>query len=463
MPAVMPAHLRVRSADLRATVRLALPVVVVQIGLMGMGVVDTVIVGHLSAQALASVALGNLYFILVCSGSWGLLLALDPLVAQAVGARDEVAVIRAVQRGLLLAAALSVPSMLALLPGELVLPALGQPAEVVPTAAVYARIIAPGLPAFLAFVVLRQTLQAMGQMRPILIVIVAANLLNAGLDWLLVFGKLGCPELGAPGSAWATLASRWLMAFGLLVAARGELAPLLEHLDRAVLELKPLLRMVRLGLPIGVQFQLEFAAFGVIALLMGWLGPVAMGGHQVAITLASLTYMVPLGVSAACAVLVGHAVGRGDPDEVRRFAVAGILCGGGFMAACAVTLVGFPGLLAAAFTSAPEVRLLAATLIPVAGFFQVFDGLQVVASGILRGLGDTRVPMVVNLLGFWVAGLPVSLLLSFALDLGPTGLWWGFVAGLGAVAALLLGRVASRLGGPIRRVVIDAPRPPEAG
>lgn len=449
-----------RRGDLAATVRLAVPVVVVQLGLMAMGLVDTVVVGHVSAEALAAVALGNLYFISVCAGTWGLLLALDPVVAQAVGARDRVAVVRAVQRGLLLASVLSVPSMLALLPGEVLLPLVGQPAEVVPTAAVYARIVAPALPAFLAFVVLRQTLQAMARMRPIVVVIVAANLLNLLLDWVLVFGLLGLPALGAAGCAWATLVCRVLMAAGLLVAARAELVPLLRRLDPAVLKLGPLLAMVRLGLPIGVQFQLEFAAFGLIAVFMGWLGPVAMSAHQVAIVLASFTYMVPLGVSGAAAVLVGQAVGRGTPDEVRRSAGAALLCGGSFMALCALLLVGLPGPLAAAFTADPEVRALAALLIPVAGFFQVFDGIQVVSAGVLRGLGDTRVPMVVNLAGFWAVGLPVSLLLGFRLGLGPTGLWWGLVAGLGAVAALLLARVASRLRGPIQRVVVDRPTEP---
>jgi multidrug resistance protein, MATE family len=446
-----------RREDLLSTVRLAVPVVVVQVGLMGMGVVDTVIVGHVSAHALAVAALGNLYFISVCSGGWGLLLALDPLVAQAVGGHDRPAVVRAVQRGLLIAAGLSLPLTLALIPGEVVLTLIGQPVDVVPAAAAYARIAAPAMPAFLAFVVLRQTLQAMARMRPIVVVIVAANLTNALLDWVLVFGHLGAPALGVLGSAWATLVARWLMALGLLVAARADLWPLLSRLDPAVLELRPLLRMLRLGLPIGVQFQLEFAAFGLIALFMGWLGPVAMAAHQVTITLASLTYMVPLGVSAAAAVHVGHAVGRGDPAGIRSSAAAALVCGGGFMAGCAAALVGLPGLWAAVFTSAPDVRALAVVLIPVAGFFQVFDGLQVVATGILRGLGDTRAPMVVNLLGFWLAGLPVSLLLGFTLDLGPAGLWWGFVVGLGAVAALLLARVANRLRLPVRRLDLDGP------
>ena len=172
--------------------------------------------------------------------------------------------------------------------------------------------------------------------------------------------------------------------------------------------------------------------------------------------------MVPLGVSAAAVVHVGHAVGRDDPAGVRRSAAAALVCGGGFMAGCAAALIGLPGLWAAAFTSAPDVRALAVGLIPVAGFFQVFDGLQVVAAGILRGLGDTRAPMVVNLLGFWLVGLPVSLLLGFTLDLGPPGLWWGFVAGLGAVAALLMVRVATRLRRPVRRLVVDGPAGPHS-
>jgi MATE family multidrug resistance protein len=213
--------------------------------------------------------------------------------------------------------------------------------------------------------------------------------------------------------------------------------------------------MLRLGAPIGVQFGLEFGAFGAIGVLMGWLGTLAMAGHQVALNLASLTFMVPLGISQATAVLVGQGVGREDPPGARRAAGAGIILGGAFMAGTAALFLLFPELLSRIYTVDPEVVAVAVLLIPLAGVFQIFDGLQVVASGVLRGVGDTRSPMIVNLLGFWCIGMPISLWLGFRAGVGPVGLWWGLVAGLGSVAVFLLVRVRFRMGRDLRRIVID--------
>ncbi len=434
---------------------LAVPVVVVQVGLMAMGVVDTAVVGRVSGQDLAAVALGHLYVIAASAFGFGVLLALDPLVAQAVGSGDKTGITRALQRGLILAALLAVPGAAVLIPGEQVFSVLHQPPEVIPIAAGYARISAPGLFPFFVFVVLRQTLQAVERMRPIVLTIVTANLANLGLDLVLVFGLAGMPRLGALGSAWATLACRWLMAVGLLVLARRDLGPHLERLDRAALRLKPLLATVRLGAPIGGQLQLEMAAFAAVALFMGAFGTIEVAAHQVALTLASLTFMVPLGISGAAAVRVGNAVGAGDVVRARGAAAAALLTGAAFMVVTGAGFLLLPGLLAAIFTDVVEVRELAGRLIPVAGFFQVFDGLQVVAIGVLRGTGDTRTPMVVGILGFWLIGIPVSLALAYPLGLGPVGLWWGLVAGLGTVAILLLMRVRHRFGGEIERVAVE--------
>ncbi len=443
-----------RRADLAAMFSLAVPVVVVQVGMMLMGVVDTMVVGRVSAETLAAVALGNLAVMTVSAFAIGLLLALDPVVAQAVGAHDEPAVRRAVQRGLLLAAAITIPATLLLLPVEPILTLLRQPQGTVPIAAGYVYRSLPGLLPFFGFVVLRQTLQAHERMRPIVVNIIAANLLNLVLDIVLVFGLLGAPAMGAFGAAWATTVCRYVLFLGLLFADRSELLPLLSRVDPESLRLQPLLAMVRLGAPIGIQIQLELAAFGVIGLLMGGLGTIEIAAHQVAINLASLTFMVPLGVASASAVRVGHAVGRADDHGARRAAASAMVCGAGFMACTALLFLALPRALAGVYTSDVQVVALAAALIPIAGVFQIFDGVQVVSSGILRGLGDTRAPMVVNVLGFWLVGMPVSLGLAFSLELGPRGLWWGLVAGLAAVAALLLLRISRRLSRPMVRVVV---------
>jgi MATE family multidrug resistance protein len=438
-------------------IRLALPVVVVQVGMMAMGVVDTLMVGHLSAQALAAVALGNLYFFLIAVFGMGTLMVLDPVVAQAVGARDQEGAARGVQRGVLLAALLALPAAILLLLAQPFMLWAGQPAEVVPFAADYAERLAPGVFPFFLFVVLRQTLQSMRVTRPIVLAIVLANLANAALNWMLIFGHLGAPALGVAGSAWATTISRWLLAALLFAMAGRALAALLFPIRREVWAAIPLARMLRLGLPIGAQVFLEFGAFAFVALMMGWLGTRSMAGHQIAINLASLTFMVPLGVGDAASVLVGQAVGRGDPVATRGAARAALLCGVGFMSCTALLFLTAPVGLARLYTPDLDVIRVAAALIPLAGIFQVFDGTQTVATGILRGLGETRVAMLVNLLGYWCIGLPVSYLYGIRWGRGPVALWWGLVLGLAVVAVVLLIRVRSALAREQRRVIIDDP------
>jgi MATE family multidrug resistance protein len=410
-------------ADLRATLRLAVPIVLVQVGMMAMGVVDTIMVGHVSPAALAAVALGNVYFTGPTMFGQGVLMALDPIVSQAAGARDHEAIARALQRGVLAALLLTALTAAAFAPAAPVLAALHQPRDVVPTSAAYVLVCIPGVLPFFGFVVLRQTLQAMRRTAAIVIAIVAANFVNAGLNWLLIFGHLGAPALGPVGSAWASTAARWLMFLMLLALGWRELRPHVVPVRRGVHSLAGLWRLLRIGLPIGATMLLEFGAFAVVALLMGLLGTVPMAGHQIAINLASLTFMVPLGVAGAGAVLVGHGIGRGDPMAARRAAGAALGCGTAFMSLSAILLLTAPRFLASLYTDQPAVLALATSLIPIAGVFQVFDGLQVVGAGVLRGVGDTRAPLVVNILGFWMLGLPVSIALGFGTRAGPIGLW----------------------------------------
>jgi MATE family multidrug resistance protein len=422
---------------------------------MFMGVVDSIMVGRLSAEALGAVALGNVYFFAVGVFGMGMLMALDPLVAQAVGAGDEPAIARAVQRGLLLALAVSVPCSLLLLLAGPALRTLGQPDALAAGAAVYSWCLIPGVVPFYAFIVLRQTLQARQLMRPIVVTIVGANLANVLLNWALIYGRLGAPQLGIAGAAWATTASRWLMTLALLALAWRELRPHLLPLRPEALERAPLTRMVAIGSPIGLQHLMEYGVFGTVALLMGRLGTIPIAAHQVAINLASLTFMVPMGIAAAAAVLVGQAVGRGDMPGARRAARAALACGVAFMTTTALIMLAVPAPLARIYSRDAAVVTLAASLLPIAGTFQVFDGLQVVSLGILRGLADTRAPFLIALLGFWLLGFPVSLALGFQRGLGAVGLWWGLVVGLAAVAALLLARVRARLRRDVGRVAVD--------
>ena len=434
---------------------IAAPAVVVQVGLMSMGVVDTIMAGRLSPATIAAVALGNLYLFILSVGGLGTLLSLDPVVSQALGARDHAAVARALQRGLLLAVAIGVLLAAALWPAEAVLRALRQPAEVVPDAARFARASIPGVLPFFWFAVLRVGLQSLGRMRPIVVAVVVGNVANVFLNWVLMFGNLGAPRLGASGAAWSSSIGRWLMLAALLAAAWRELRPHLVPLSAAALDATALYRTVRLGVPIGIQQLLEVGAFGAVTILMGLFGTVPLAGHEIALNMAALTFMVPLGVSTAAAVLVGRSVGAGDLGSARWHAASALVCGVAFMVASASLFLLAPTLLARLYTTDAAVIAVAATLLPLAGVFQVFDGVQAVCGGVLRGAGDVRAPMLANLVGFWGLGIPAGVAFSFRLGWGPTGLWWGLVVGLAAVALLLLWRVRVKLSREVQRVDVE--------
>jgi MATE family multidrug resistance protein len=293
----------------------------------------------------------------------------------------------------------------------------------------------------------------LGRIKPLVWTIVLSNLLNAGLNWVFVYGHLGSPALNARGSAIATLISRWVMTFALFYFARHELIPRFRAIIPGVADRTALWSMLKLGAPIGGQQMLEALAFGAVGILMGRLGQNEIAAHQAAINLAALTFMVPVGVGAAASVRVGRAVGAGDAIGARAAAHAAYVCGVGFMCLTALVFLVFPKPLATMMASGdPVVIAIAATLIPVAGVFQVFDGGQAVGAGVLRGLGDTRIPLISMLAGYWLLGLPVSIWLGFFTPMREVGLWSGFVVSLGIVAIFLLLRIRVLLQRDVRRL-----------
>jgi MATE family multidrug resistance protein len=318
-----------------------------------------------------------------------------------------------------------------------------------------------GVPPFLVFVALRQSLQAMHRLSALLWAIVATNALNALLDWVLIFGKLGVPAMGVAGSAWATAVSRWGLVAALVLFARKDLRALLLARAGRVLAWRPLGRMVAIGIPVGLQFLVEYATFAGVAVLVGTLGADQLAGHQVALTLSSMSFMVPLGISMAGSVLVGNAIGRGDPAGVAAASKLTLAAGAGVMVLFAILFLGAPGPLASIFTDLESVHTLAVLLIPIAGIFQVFDGTQVSAMGVLRGMADTRVPMLIHLGGFWGIGIPLACYLGFERGLGARGFWWGLVAGLAAVAVVQVLRVFVKLSHGVERLDLgEPPHPP---
>jgi MATE family multidrug resistance protein len=464
----MPAPDARPRGELRALARLAVPLALASAAQSLMGVVDTAVVGRAGPEPLAGTGLGNVLFFAVSILGMGIMMGLDPLVSQALGAGEARRARRLLWQGAWLAlglgAVLAVPLALA--------PLLLVPGGIAPGVAaqaaghLWARL--PGLPALLFFFGARAYLQAAGQPRAILASAVVANVANLLLDLLLVFGGASYPEwtgplrhvpaMGATGSGLATSLATLLQAAYLAWAARAvepggavARAPAGRELRAAV----------RVGLPIGLHMGAEVGVFALVGFLSGRLGTVPLAAHQIAIALASFSFNAAVGIGNAGSVRVGLAVGARDTGAARRSGLTAFAAGAGFMAAWGLAFLLFPGAFARMMSDDPAIVAAATPLLQVAGVFQISDGAQAVGAGVLRGAGDTRFTFAANMVGHWALGLPAALLLGLGMGLGVTGLWWGLCAGLTFVAVALFVRFRSLSAREI--VPLHATAPPPAG
>lgn len=426
--------------EVRRLTRLAAPMVVAQLAAMTLWVIDILMLGRVGVEALDAASLGRLWLMGVSMGVMGLLLGIDPIAAQAHGARDRRALALSGQRGLVMVVLLAPLWTAALLATGPALEAMGQSAELGRLAGRYVLAQLPGIPFFFGYVVLRQWLQAQGILRPVLWATVSANAVNALADWVLIFGRLGFPALGVVGAGVATGLTFVYLFVSLAVAARlsGRGGEEWRRWDREVLAPRPIGRILALGAPVALQITLEYWAFSVSTLWAGWLGAAALAAHTVVLSVASLSFMVPLGVSFAAVTRVGNLLGAGKRAGAQRAAWVALALGAGTMAANGVVLVLARRLIPAFYTADPQVIALCATILPIAGAFQLSDGIQVVGSGVLRGMGRTVPAAMFNLVGFYLVALPLAWLLAFESDLGLAGIWWGLASGLTAVAAMAL-------------------------
>jgi len=418
--------------ELRPLLRLAIPVILAELGWMSMGLVDTLMVGGLGPAAIAATGMGSGVFTAIAIFGMGLMLGLDTLVSQSAGAGRLDECLRWLHHGIVLALFVTPFVMGLTWVAFLTIDAWGLNPEIGALARPYLEVIALSGAPLLLYAALRRYLQGIHVVRPVMYALVTANLVNAAANAILIYGRFGAPALGVTGSAWSTCIARVYMAAFLYVAVRREHrrrgnahphVPFAVHVDR-------LRYLLALGAPAASQITLEVGVFALATALAARLDAVSSASHQIALNIVSLVFMVPLGLASAGAVRVGHAIGGRDVRRARRAGWTALGVGAAIMIALGVFLFAFPRSLLSVFTTDVRVLGIGARLLAIAAAFQLFDGTQAVTTGILRGIGDTRTPMVMNVIGHWVLGLPVGYALCFRFMWGVAGLWIGLSIGL---------------------------------
>jgi MATE family multidrug resistance protein len=427
--------------ELRAMVGLAGPVVLAEIGWMSMGIVDTLMVSPLGPQAIGAVGVGSGLFLAIGILGMGILFGLDMLVSQAYGARRLDECHRWLFHGIALAGLLALPLMLTVWTVSRLLGAFGLHPAVQPLVMSYLARLDLGLLPLLLYAAFRRYLQGMSVVHPVMFALVSANIVNAFVNYVLIYGKLGLPAMGTDGSALATTLARVYMATVLGIAIvwtdrrrRSGLWQVSRPIEWARLR-----RLVAIGAPAAGQVTLEIGVFSAATAFAGKLEPISLAAHQIALNIAALTFMVPLGVQSSGAVLVGQAIGRRDPQGASRAGWLALGLISAFMLTVGAIFFAIPSRLIGLFTTDARVITIGVSLLSVAAVFQLFDGVQGVATGILRGVGNTRTPMWSNFVGHWLIGLPVGWSLCFVAGWGVVGLWIGLSIGLILVGLTLIG------------------------
>ncbi len=434
--------------EIRSLLKLAVPLIAGHVGGQLMSVVDTAMVGRLGSAALAGVGIGNGLFFTITLIGMGLVIGMDAPTSQAWGAGDAVRARRLLWSAIYLGTVVSIPISILLALSPLVLKACGYEPEIEEAARLFIWWRIPNVLPFMIFTALRGYLQAVGVTRPMIVATVLGNIVNFAGNGVLIFGddalarvglpRLGVPALGVVGSALSSSVSAILMAAVLAWAVARFESPVDPEGRAFSRELT--FSIARLGFPFGLQLLAEVGVFSIVMMLTGHLGAVTAAAHQVAITLASFSFMFTIGIASATSVLVGHAIGRGDTPAARRAGFAGLICSACIMSTSAVAFYFRPELFARILTDKADVIAAALPLIQIAAFFQLSDGTQATGAGALRGAGDAHFPLWANFAGHYLVGLPIAIVLGFTFSLGAVGFWWGLSAGLTAVGIALLVR-----------------------
>ena len=442
--------------EIRPMLRLAAPLAMAELGWMAMGFVDTIMAGRLGAAAIGAGSLGSMLFYPIVICGVGMLAGMDTMVSQAFGARDDATCRRTLVQGLWVAAGVAPVVALLLALTIPLLRAVGTNPRVMELLGPFVHALLWGVPPLLFYSAFRRYLQGMNIVKPITFAVVSANLLNFAGNWLFMYGNWGAPRLGLTGSGYSTSISRVYIALVLLIAVlrhqrlQSEPRPGYPSgvrsdpaiADDAPFSFRPhfpiIRRLLALGFPSALQIFVEGAVFGAVTVMAARFDEVSLAAHSIAVNVVSITFMVPLGISSAAAVRVGQAVGRKDPPGIAVSGWTALLLGAAFMTAAGLALAIVPRWIARLYT--PEVAVIGASaaLLRIAALFEIFDGLQVVATGALRGLGDTRTPAIAHFVGYWIIGMPVAWFLCFTYGWGVTGIWVGLTSALILIGTLLL-------------------------
>jgi MATE family multidrug resistance protein len=428
-------------AEIRRTLALGAPVMVGMIASFGMNFVDTVMAGRLPEKdiALAALATGGAVWSSLLMFVLGTLMALQPTVAQLDGAGLRARGGEALRQAAWIACVLALLFAGILANGEPLFHAMGIDASIIPTAVEYMQAMAWGAPAMTLVFLLRFFSEGSGHTRPTMYIGLLGVMLNVPLNWILMFGNLGLPAMGARGCGYATAIIIWLQVLALAIYVRSHrhFHPFKPFARWDAPDIGMILHLLRIGLPIAVTIFVEGSLFVAAALLIGRLGPVPAAGHLVAVNFAALLFMVPLGLASAVTTRTGNALGRGDPAAARYAGMIGmfiVLC---TQATSAFVMVVFPEWVVGLYTNDPAIARVAVTLLWFAAVFQFPDGIQVCAAGALRGYKDTLAPAFFNMISYWLIGLTTGYYLTFTMEMGPAGMWIGMISGLTSGAILL--------------------------
>lgn len=421
------------------TLSLAFPVIIGQLGFMMMGVVDSVMVGKLGAVPLAAAALGSSITILIFIIGLGSSIAVTPLVAILVGAKrfDESEMF--FKQSLIINLVLSIILCTLVYFLSSLIDRMNQPLEVIPLAESYTKILAFSAIPMMLFQSYKQFIEGFSVMRPAMIIAITANVINAFSNWIFIYGNLGSPALGLDGAGIATLISRIFMALALMsyVTKSKHFAQFDLSLKFKTLNFPIIKKILSLGIPSGFQYFFETGAFVFAIIMVGWIGANEQAAHQIAINLASISFMMAVGISHAGSIRVGNAVGQQNISEIRRAGFIASFMGGSFMMIAGIIFISFNKFLPSLYVDDQSVIQIASVLLIIAAFFQIADGVQAVGIGILRGLTDVKGPTLITFVAYWIIGLPSGYLLGFIFNYGVEGVWIGLSLGLFCSALFL--------------------------